>query len=199
MEFASSNISPSLVSPIAFVIEFNSPKDSLFNKRLIITGITIKAMETMVITPQVFLIMLKLLLTVLNASFIEAQTIGTKLLMANLAVLIDRVSVPWDIMFFKEKINIKIDIVKIITEVNVVFMVFDTPWKFAPPSGLIQEKDKQIFTSGKSDTTKKLSIIAMNKDIEVAVTAALAIFPFIMLNMLIRGRKAFTTLHIAFK
>lgn len=199
IEFASSSIASSPLDPISFDIELSKPRDSLFNKRLIIIGITIIIITIIAITPQEFLIILRLLVTVLNASLIDAPTIGTKLLIANLAVFIDKESDPCDITFFKEKINIKIDIVKIMTDVNVVLSVLVIPLKSLLPIGLIQINARHILTRGSKETIKKFSIIAINKVIEVLITAAFVIFPHIMLNTLINGKKELTTRHILFK
>ena len=199
IEFASSSIASSPFDPISFDIELNKPKDSLFSKRLIIIGIMIIIITIIAITPQEFLIILRLLVTVLNASLIDAPTIGTKLLIANLAVFIDKESDPCDITFFKEKINMKIDIVKMMTEVNVALIVLVIPLKSLLPIGLIQIKARQILTRGSKETIKKLSIMAINKVMEVLITAAFVMFPHIMLNTLINGKKELTTRHMLFK
>ena len=198
-ELASLNISPSLFKPISFDTELKNPKEILLSSKLMITGMIISKITIIAITPQEFLIMLKLLLTVLKASFIEAPTIGTKLLIANFAVFIDKVSAPCEIMFFNEKINIKTVIVKIVIDVNAVLTVFVSPLKSFPPIGFIQAKAKHIFTRGRRETIKKLSTILINSAIEVLATAALVILPHIMLITLISGKNEFTTRHNAFR
>ena len=92
IESASSRQEASLSAPIIFVIDARRLKESLYKNKFIIIGSIINAITIMAITPLVLLIMDILLATVLNASFIDEPTIGTKLLIANLAVFNERLS-----------------------------------------------------------------------------------------------------------
>lgn len=140
-----------------------------------------------------------LVATVLKASLTEAPTRGTKLLIAKRAVFKVRLSELWDNMFFVVKININIDITKTVTEVKVVFNVFEIPLKLPPPSGLMQAKDIQSFTRGSIKPTKNASINDISTSISVFKTTALERLPFIMLSVVISGTNAFITLDSVFK
>ena len=102
-------------------------------------------------------------------------------------------------MFFVVKININIDITKTVTEVKVVFSVFEIPLKLPPPSGLMQAKDIQSFTRGSINPTKNASINDISTSISVFKTTALEILPFIMLSVVISGTNAFITLDRVFR
>ena len=67
--------------------------------------------------------------TVLKASLTEEPTKGTKLPMANRAVFNERVSTPCESVLLYDKTNIRIDIVKTVTDVKVDFIIFVTPLK----------------------------------------------------------------------
>lgn len=117
IESASSSTPLSLLQPISLAREANKLNESLFKNKLIIIGSIKIAIEIIAITPQEFFIKERLDVTVLNASFIDEPTMGTKLLIANLAVFIERLSALWDRMFLKDKTNINIDIMNTVTEV----------------------------------------------------------------------------------
>ena len=102
-------------------------------------------------------------------------------------------------MFLAEKINIKIDIVNTVTEVKVVFSVFDIPLKLFPLRGFIHEKDIQSLIIGKSMLTINVSTRAINTIIRVFDTTALEMFPFIMFKVVISGTNAFIMLQRALK
>ena len=134
--------------------------------------------------------------TVLIASFTEEPTRGTKLLIANLAVLIERVSALCESVFLYDKTNIKIDITNIVTEVNVVLTVFDIPLKskllfkdFAQPNA------KHILHNGSINTSKKPCTMLINSSIEPFETTAEEILPLIDKSATIIGIKAFITEH----
>lgn len=140
-----------------------------------------------------------LVATVLKASLTEAPTRGTKLLIAKRAVFRVRLSELWDNMFLVVKININIDITKTVTEVKVVFNVFEIPLKLPPPRGFMQANDIHSFTSGSIKPTKKASINEISTSINVFKTTALEMFPFIMLSVVIKGANAFITCDSVFK
>lgn len=93
-ESASSNTAASFFAPIAFDIVARIEKDSLFKNKLMIIGIISTAIEIIATIPHEFLISERLDVTVLKDSFTEEPTKGTKLLIANLAVLMDIESTP---------------------------------------------------------------------------------------------------------
>ena len=89
IESASSRIALSLLTLIIFATDDKILKESLFKKRFIIIGSIRTAKEIIPIIPEDFFIRSRLEFTVLKASFTDAPTRGTKLLIANLAVLIE--------------------------------------------------------------------------------------------------------------
>ena len=186
---ASSNISPCLSHFKIREIPPKSPNESLFKNRYITIGSIISAIKIIASAPQELLIMPRLAETVRNASFIEAPTIGTKELIAKRAVLIVSVSAPWEITFFKERINIKTDIINIVTEVNVVLMSLEIPPNSIPPIDLTQLKTIQILTSGSIHATNKTSVREINNTIAPLLIAAVDIFPLSICIVAIIGAK----------
>ena len=158
-ESASSKIALCMPQSIVLDMPPRSPKQSLFRKTYIIIGSIISAMTNIATTPHEFLIILRLVETVRNASLIEAPTMGTKLLIAKRAVFIDKRSASCVRIFLKEKININIDITNIVTEVNVFLTILETPPNSIPPRLFAQLSIIHIFTSGIIKTTRKLSVI----------------------------------------
>ena len=126
-ESASSSIQLSLPLRSDFEIEESKPKEILFSIKYIMIGNTMRKTIKIPLTPHERLIIPMLEDTVLSASFIEEPTKGTKLLIANLAVFNETVSAPCAKTFFSEKINVKIDIMKTVTEVKAVLTAFDIP------------------------------------------------------------------------
>ena len=174
--------------------------ESLFKKRLIIIGSIKTAKEIIPIIPEVFLIKSRLELTVLKVSFTEEPTNGTKLLIANRAVLIETESALCDRVLLKDNTNIKIDITNTVTDENVFFTVFDIPPKSKPcPTLLIQAKERHILISGNIKAIKKPSTKLIISSIVPLITAALDIFPLIDKREIIIGIKAFITPHRIFK
>lgn len=198
IESASSSISPSVIQPKALQIAPSKPKESLYNKIWIIIGTIKSEIAIIAIMPQVFFIIERLEATAFKESLIEAPTMGTKLLIAKRAVFIVIESLPCASTFFADKIKKSIDITNTITEVNVVLIVLEIPFKLQPLIGLTIEIVKQALTSGNRHTTKKLSVR------EIAITeveqliAVEDIAPVIIPIALIKGRKAFITLHNVF-
>ena len=94
-------------------------------------------------------------------------------------------------MFLKEKININIDIINIVTEVKVLLTTLETPPNSIPPRLLAQLSIIHIFTSGIIKTTRKLSVIDINSTIIAFESVALDIFPLIICIDAIIGAKAF--------
>ena len=121
---------------------------------------------------------------------------GTKLLIANLAVFIDIESAPCAKIFLKEKTNIKIDMTNTVTEVKVFLISLDMPPNSIPPSAFIQLNIRHKFTKGSMKATKKPSTIEINKTIEALDIVAEVIFPLIICIVAIIGAKALITLQI---
>lgn len=94
IELASSRIEPCSSHPTILETEPSIPKESLFKNKKIISGSIITAMAIIAIIPQELFINDILVETVRRASFIDAPTIGTKLLIAKRAVFIDKESTP---------------------------------------------------------------------------------------------------------
>ena len=92
IELASSIILHSIVHPKAFATEAEMLKNNLFKSKDMITGSINKAIIKIAIIPQEFFIIERLEVIVLKASFTVEPTIGIKLLIANFAVFIDRLS-----------------------------------------------------------------------------------------------------------
>ena len=160
-----------------FEIPPKSPNEILFRNRYIIIGNIINAIITIAKTPQELFIKPRLDETVRNASFIDAPTIGRKLLIAKRAVLIVSVSAPCDIMFLREKTNIKMDIINIVTEVKEFLISLDIPANSMPPIYLIELNTKQIFISGSIHETNNTSVSAIKRTIAPLPIAAVDIFP----------------------
>lgn len=200
IESASSNTEDSLVPPIILERLDKILNESLLRSKFIIIGSIIKAIIIMAKIPQEPFITEMLLVTVRNASLMEEPTRGTKLLIANLAVFIDKLSCPCANTFLHERMNINTDIVKIVTEVKVVLIVFEIPPKLkAPPKALIQAKDMQAFVRGNIQTTKKPSTIEINNIIDPFVIDALVTLPVIIIIVTMIGEKALITLHSSLK
>ena len=162
-------------------------------------GSIISAIAIIAITPHEFFINDRDEDTVLNASLTDAPTNGTKLLIANRAVFNVRVSAPCDSTFLNEKINIKIDIVKTVTEVNVVLTSFEIPPNSMPPMALTQPNIRQRLTRGSIKVIKKFSTKEINKTIEAFEIVAEVIFPLKICKPTIIGAKALITLQIIHK
>lgn len=93
IEFASSIMALSLLQETHLQIPDKMLNESFESRREIMGGKIKITIAIMAIIPQAFLIKPMLDITVRSASFIEVPTIGIKLLIANLAVLIDTESV----------------------------------------------------------------------------------------------------------
>lgn len=93
IEFASSIIALSLLQEIPLQIPDKMLNESFESRREIMGGKIRIIIAMIAIIPHAFLIKPMLDITVRSASFIEAPTIGMKLLIANLAVFIDMESV----------------------------------------------------------------------------------------------------------
>ena len=149
MESASSRMEDSELPPISFETVAKIEKEILFKNKLIINGSINTTIEMIAITPQEFFMIDKLAVTVLKLSFTLEPTTGTKLLIANLAVLMDKESTLCESVFLYDKTNMKIDITKIVTEIKVVLTVFDIPLKsHSFPMDFTQQKARHIFTRG---------------------------------------------------
>ena len=145
-----------------------------------IIGSIISAIINIAITPHVLLIKLRLEETVRKASLIDAPTIGTKLLIAKRAVFIDKLSAPCAKTFLNEKINIKIDITKIVTEVNVFLTILEIPPNSIPPRLFAQQSIIHIFTNGSINTAKMPSVTEIKSNIIEFESVAPVILPFII-------------------
>lgn len=194
-ESASSNISPSDEQFSALHTDPRNPKESLYSNKCIIIGTIKSAIAIIAIIPQVLLITPRLDDTVLKASLIDAPTIGTKLLIAKRAVFIESESFPCAKTFFADNRKNNIDITKTLTEVKAVFIVLDIPLRLHPPIGLTIEMVRQDLTSGIRQTTKNPStkVIASTEIAQLVVVLDIA--PDIIPIVLIKGKKAFITLH----
>ena len=129
IEPASSNIDPSLLQFKALDIDADRLNISLLISKFIIMGNIIKAIIIIAIIPQEFFIADKLALTVRNASFTVPPMNGTKLLIANFAVFIDRLSDACVKTFLQESINIKMDITNTVMLIKEFFKIFEIPLK----------------------------------------------------------------------
>ena len=129
--------------------------------------------------------------TVLNDSFTDAPTRGTKLLIANLAVLSESVSAPCAKTFLSEKTKVKIDIIKTVTEVKVVRVTLEIAPNSYPPIDFIQENIIESFINGNISLTRQVFITAIKIIIEVFSSIALEIFPLIISTVVIIGTNAF--------
>ena len=129
IELISSKIPPSLQQPRDFAIALDILKISLLNRREIIIGSISSEIMKIAIIPHDDFTKDKLALTVLNASLTVGPTIGIKLLIANFAVFIDKLSIDWDNSPLPDRINIKTDIIKMVTPEKELFNVFDIPLK----------------------------------------------------------------------
>ena len=98
-ESASSKTAASFFPPTTFDIVASREKESLFKNRLITIGSIRIATDMIATIPQEFFINERLVVTVRRDSFTEEPTSGTKLLIANRAVLIDKESTLWAIVF----------------------------------------------------------------------------------------------------
>ena len=200
IESASSKMELSLPTFISFAREDKILKDSLFKNRLIIIGSIKTAIEIIPIIPEDFFIKSRLELTVLSASLTDEPTNGTKLLIANRAVLIETESALCESMLLNESTKRKIDIIKTVTEEKVFFTVLEIPLKSKPcPIPLIQAKDIQIFISGSINAIKKPSTKFITKSIVPFIAIALDTFPPIVKREIIIGMNAFITPHSIFK
>ena len=92
---ASSVILHSCSHPKALEIPDIISKDSLLNRRDIMTGKVMSRITIIAITPQELFIKLRLEVMVFKDSLTNPPTIGIKLPIANLAVRIDKESAPW--------------------------------------------------------------------------------------------------------
>ena len=82
------------------------------------------------------------------------------------------------------------------TEVKVVFIVFETPPKSRSELiDLAQPKARHIFVNGSMNTSRNFSIILINSIIEPFVTIAVDILPPIVNKAIIKGINALITLH----
>ena len=198
-ESASSRIDASLPPPIARDIVAKIENEILFKKILIIMGSIKTAMVISAITPQEFLISERLDVTVRKASFTDEPTNGTKLLIANLAVLSESVSAPCDNTFLYESTNINIDITNTVTDVKVVLIVLEIPLKsISLFIDFEQPKARHIFVRGIIKAIKNPSIMLINKSIEPFEMIAVEIFPLIVSNASISGVKALIIEHKIF-
>lgn len=137
---------------------------------------------------------------VLSASLTVEPTIGIKLLIANFAVLIDRLSEACEMIFLQDNTNIKMDITKTVTPVNVFFNVFEIPLKsYCLLKDLIIVKQMQMFTIGSINITKKFSIIDINNTNDAFAIPPLVILPVIIYNVAIKGAKLSIILHSAIR
>lgn len=194
IESASSNTADSLLQPIKRAKEVDMLNDNLFKNRLMIIGSIINAIEIIAITPHELFIKERLDVTVLSASFIDEPTRGTKLLIANLAVFKDKLSLLCVKMFLYDNTNIKIDITNTVTEVNVFFTVFEMPEKsHVFPQARTQDKESKTLINGSIDDIKKISTREIKSIIDVAVTVALLMLPLIMSIAVIIGVNVFIT------
>lgn len=199
-ESASSKMLLSLLTFISFAREDSILNESLFKNRLIIIGSIKTAKEIMPMMPEDFFIRSRLELTVLKASLTDEPTSGTKLLMANLAVLIDNESALCERVLLKDRTNIRIDITKTVTEEKVFFTVFDMPLKSNPcPAPLMHAKDKHILISGSIKTIKNPSTKFIINNIAPLIMAALEMLPLIVKSAIIIGMNDFITPHKIFK
>ena len=199
IESASSRMTLCLSQCNIFDIDARRPKLSLFKNKYIIIGIIMSAIDIMAITPHEFLIKEREEEIVFKASLTDAPTKGVKLLMAKRAVFKVIVSTLSEIVFFNEKINIKIDIIKTVTDVNVVLTSFEIPLNSMPPIALIQLNIRDKLTSGSINTSKKPSTKEINKTMEEFDTVADDIFPLTSCKLIIIGAKALITLQMILK
>ena len=153
------------------------------------------AIQIIATIPHEFFIIEREEETVRKASLIEAPTMGTKLLIANRAVLMERESAPCDSMLLKEKININTDITKTVTDVNVFLTSFEIVPNSIPPSAFIQLNIRQRLTSGSINATKKPSTTEINNTIDAFVIPAELILPPIICNDAIIGANEVITLQ----
>lgn len=93
IELISSKIALSLLHPSAFEIVLEILKTILLSNKEIIIGSARNTITIIASMPHEFFTSDKLAITVLNDSFTVEPTIGIKLLIANLAVFIDTLSV----------------------------------------------------------------------------------------------------------
>ena len=123
----------------------------------------------------------------------EAPTIGTKLLIANLAVFNETVSAPCVSIFLNEEINIKSDIIKTVTDVNVFLTSLDNPPNSTPPIDFTQLNIIQIFINGSMQAIRKPSVMEISKIIVAFVIVAVEILPLIISIDVIIGAKELIT------
>ena len=182
------------VHPNSFEIALNRLNDTLFKNRLIIIGSINTTIVIIPSIPDVLLMRDKLVVTDFKASFTEAPTNGTRLLIANRAVLIDKESAPCAIVFLYEKTNIKTDIEKTVIDEKVTFNVFEIPLKsHALLSELMQPNERQADVIGSINLAKKLSMKEMKSSIELLVTIALVVLPVMIVREIIIGVNEFIT------
>ena len=88
---------------------------------------------------------------------------------------------------------------KTVTEVKVVFTVFEIPLRSIPSfSEFAHPKAKHILDNGSIKASKNPSIILINNNIEPFVTTAVDIFPLIVKSVTIIGKNVFITLLRSF-
>jgi len=199
IELASSITQHSSLQPRAFAIAAEMFKINLCKRSEIIIGIMSRAIIIIAVIPQEFFIMVMLEVIVLNASFTVEPMTGMKLLIANFAVLIDKLSAACDIIFLHDNTNINVDIIKIVTPVKEFFKIFDIPLKsYCFANDFTIEKQIVILTIGNIKTIKNLSMIAINKTNEALAIPPLVILPDITYKVAINGEKLSIILHNVF-
>lgn len=198
IELASSSMPHSLLQPSALAADAEMLKINLFKSSDIITGSISKATTIIAIIPQEFLIIVRLDEIVLNASFTVEPTTGIKLLIANFAVLIDKLSAVCDMTFLHDRTNINTDIMKTVTPVKVFFSVFEMPLKsYCQPKDLMIAKPIHMLTIGSIKANKNLSTTDIKRTNEAFAIPPLVIFPVIIYNVAIKGAKHSIILHRA--
>ncbi len=186
----------SFVHPKALAIPLDKLKTSRFSSRDIKIGKAIKTIIIIPSAPHEFLMYDMLDVSVRKASFTDEPTTGMKLLIANFAVFIEIESALWDRIFLVDKTNIKIDIINTVIPVKAFFNVFEKPSKHSwLPKDLITEKQIEISTTGSIQATKKSSIKAIKRIIDVLFTAPLEMLPLIIYIVAITGANDFIAPH----
>ena len=200
IELASSITPHSLLHPSTLATDADIFRTNRYKRRDIIIGSINNATTIIAVIPQEFFIIARLDVIVLNASFTVEPIIGIKLLIANFAVLIDRLSAVCDMIFLQDKTNMNTDITKIVTPVKVFLKIFEMPPKsYCEVKDFIIAKQIHMLTIGSIKATKYRSVIAINNTNEAFAIPPLVIFPVITYNEAINGAKLSITLHKALK